>query len=82
MKKIAKSILLPLVGLFFLTCDTKSPLQADIKEEIKLKPNEKLINISWQDQILWVLTVDTTTNIRYFRANPKRTTWKGEVIIK
>ena len=37
------------------------------KEEIQLKPNEKLMNITWKESNMWVLTEDTVTKIKYFR---------------
>lgn len=50
--------------------------------EIQLKPNEKLINITWKDTDMWVLTKDTTTNISYFRESSSWGIWNGEIIIK
>ena len=52
------------------------------KEELKLKPNEKFINITWKENNLWVLTEDTLTNIKYFRESSSWGVWEGEIIVK
>ena len=52
------------------------------KEEISLKPNEKLINITWKESNMWVLTEDTTTHIKYFRESSSWGIWNGEIVIK
>jgi uncharacterized lipoprotein YehR (DUF1307 family) len=51
-------------------------------EELQLKPNEVLINITWKENNMWVLTEDTLTNIKYFRENSNWGVWEGEVIVK
>ena len=52
------------------------------KEEITLKANEKLINITWKESNMWLLTEDTLTNIKYFRENSAWGVWEGEIIVK
>jgi hypothetical protein len=51
-------------------------------EEVQLKPNEKLVNITWKESSLWILTEDTTTHIKYFREKSALGITEGEVIIK
>lgn len=51
-------------------------------EEIVLKPNEKLLNITWKEKDIWVLTEDTLTKVKYFRESSSFGIWQGEVIIK
>lgn len=51
-------------------------------QEIGLKPNEVLVNITWKDNDMWVLTKDTLTNVSYFRESSSFGVWNGEVIIK
>lgn len=51
-------------------------------EEMSLKPNEILINITWKGEDMWVLTEDTNTHIKYFRESSSWGIWNGEVIIK
>lgn len=50
--------------------------------EFELKPNEELINITWKDNQMWVLTRDTIANQFYFRESSSYGMWEGEVIIK
>ena len=52
------------------------------KEEITLKANEKLLNITWKETNMWVLTEDTLTHIKYFRENSSWGVWEGEIIVK
>ena len=51
-------------------------------ENVQLKPNEKLINITWKETNMWVLTEDTVTHVKYFRESSRFGIWEGEVIIK
>jgi hypothetical protein len=52
------------------------------KENIVLKPNEKLINITWKDNDMWVLTEDTLTHVNYFRESSSFGVFNGEITIK
>ena len=52
------------------------------KEEVILKKNEKLINITWKESDMWVLTEDTLTHVKYFRESSSWGIWNGEIIIK
>jgi len=47
----------------------------------KLKKNEVLINITWKDSDMWVLTEDTITHQKYFRESSSWGIWNGEVEI-
>ena len=52
------------------------------KEEIQLKPNEVLINVTWKESNMWVLTEDTLTHVKYFRENSNWGVFEGEIVIK
>lgn len=52
------------------------------KQEFALKPNEMLINVTWKDDDMWVLTKDTITNVQYFRESSSFGIWEGEIVIK
>ena len=51
-------------------------------EEIKLEKNEKFINITWKETNLWLITLDTTTNIYYAREKSSYGIWEGKITIK
>lgn len=51
-------------------------------EEITLKPNEKLLNVTWKDSDMWILTQDTLTGKSYFREKSSWGIWEGEIVIK
>jgi hypothetical protein len=48
---------------------------------LTLKANEKLLNITWKESNMWVLTEDTVTHIKYFRENSSWGVWEGEIIV-
>lgn len=50
-------------------------------EKIDLKPNEILVNVTWKNDQMWILTQDTITHINYFREKSSYGIWEGEVII-
>ena len=51
-------------------------------ENVQLKPNEVMINVTWKDDNLWILTKDTLTGVRYFRESSCWGVWEGEIIIE
>lgn len=50
-------------------------------ETIKLKPNEKFINITWKETSLWIITEDTLTNTIYCREKSSFGLMEGQIII-
>ena len=80
MKKI---IIIVLFTLLISSCTkNKRARSYGGTEEISLKPHEKLINITWKESNMWVLTQDTITKISYFRENSSFGLWEGEIIVK
>lgn len=51
------------------------------KEEINLEKNHKLLSVTWKENNLWILTVDTTTNINYFKEKSSRGIIEGQIIL-
>lgn len=51
-------------------------------ETVKLEPNEKLINITWKQDNLWIVVQDTVTNTFYAREKSSFGIVQGKVIIK
>ena len=81
---LTKAFFILLVMCCFLSSCTENQRAKNFggKEEIQLKPNEKLINITWKQSNMWVLTEDTLTHIKYFRENSDWGVWEGEIVIK
>jgi hypothetical protein len=50
-------------------------------EDIKLDPDEKFINISWQGDNLWVITQDTATGVYYAREKSSLGMMEGKLVI-
>jgi len=51
-------------------------------ETLTLKPNEKVLNVTWKDNEMWVCTQDTITRVVYFREKSSWGVMEGTVIIK
>lgn len=78
-------IILALCCVSFLTIGcTKNSRTRNLggKEEVSLKPNEKLMNVTWKENSMWMLTEDTVTHIQYFRESSSWGVWEGEITIK
>lgn len=79
MKKIA--VLLLIVSLVGCTANSRARNYGG-KEELQLEPDEILINITWKDSDMWVLTEDTIQHVKHFRESSSFGIWNGEVVIK
>jgi hypothetical protein len=51
-------------------------------EILTLKPNEKVLNVTWKDDEMWVCTQDTITGVVYFREKSSWGIIEGTVVIK
>lgn len=51
-------------------------------EEVSLKPNEVVVNVTWKDSEMWICTQDTTTSVTYFREKSAWGVMEGTVILK
>lgn len=52
------------------------------EEKVDLPPNNILINTTWKQDDLWILTKDTNTGIYYFREKSSWGIWNGKIVIK
>lgn len=80
---IMKNIFI-LLGVLLLTSCTSNQRARNWggQEEITLEPNEKLINMTWKQDNLWVLTEDTVSHVRYFRESSSFGLMEGQITIK
>ena len=82
-KQILKISFLLLTAVALTSCTENSRAKNwGGTEEISLKENEVLVNMTWKGENLWVQTTDTTTGISYFR---EKSSWgwiEGEIVIK
>ena len=51
-------------------------------EEVTLKPNEVVLNVTWKESEMWICTQDTTTGVTYFREKSAWGVMEGTVILK
>lgn len=78
-----KKLLITVLILLAISCtDNSRAKRFGGKEEIKLKPNEVLLTVTWKESNMWMLTKDTITGICYFREKSNFGVWEGEIIIK
>ena len=52
------------------------------KETVTLRENEVLVNATWKETNLWLLTKDTTTNEMFFREKSSYGLLEGEIQFK
>jgi hypothetical protein len=76
--------LLFIIGLVSLTACTENERARRFggTEEISLKPNEVVLNVTWKENEMWICTKDTTTNVVYFREKSSWGVMEGTVILK
>jgi hypothetical protein len=76
--------LLFIIGLVSLTACTENARARRFggTEEVSLKPNEVVLNVTWKDSEMWICTQDTVTNTTYFREKSAWGVMEGTVILK
>jgi hypothetical protein len=50
-------------------------------EEVDLKPNEVVLNVTWKEAEMWICTQDTVTGVTYFREKSAWGVMEGTVIL-
>ena len=80
MKKIL--LTLSLITLLYSCTDNQRAKNFGGTEEIQLKPNEVVLNVTWKETQMWICTKDTTTGIVYFREKSNWGVLEGTVILK
>lgn len=82
MKKLL-FLLAILTTICFTSCTENSRARTfGGKQTITLQPNERLINMTWKDHDLWLLTQDTLTGVQYFRENSSWGLLEGQITIE
>jgi hypothetical protein len=51
-------------------------------EEVELKKNEVVLNVTWKQEQMWICTKDTLTNKVYFREKSNWGMIEGTVVLK
>lgn len=76
-------ILLLTIALTVFSCtDNARARRFGGTEEISLKPNEVVLNVTWKENQMWICTKDTVTNVTYFREKSSWGVLEGTVIFK
>ena len=72
-----------IIGLLLMSCTSNTRARKwGGNEDIKLQPNEVLVNMTWKESSLWILTKDTISNTFYFREDSPYGVMEGQVTIK
>ncbi|MFY8004505.1 MAG: hypothetical protein ACOVNR_06655 [Chitinophagaceae bacterium] len=77
-----KSVLVVFIVLLIAGCSENSEGNLGKTRTIKLKPNEKLLQMTWKRNQLWVLTIDTIKQEYHFREHSNWGIREDEVIIE
>lgn len=79
-----KKLFVLLVGVIALASCTENERARRFggTEEVTLKPNEVVLNVTWKQNEMWICTQDTTTGITYFREKSAWGVMEGTVILK
>jgi hypothetical protein len=80
MKKIFYLIML---GTLFVSCtENQRAKNFGGTEEVRLKKNEILLNVTWKGDQMWICTKDTSTGTSYFREKSNWGVMEGTIILK
>ena len=80
MKKVILSVC---IGLTLISCtDNQLARRFGGTEEVELKPNEVVLNVTWKGDEMWICTRDTVMNVTYFREKSSWGVVEGTVILK
>ena len=79
-----KKTLITLLAIITLSSCTENQRARNFggTEEVSLKPNEIVLNVTWKQDQMWICTKDTVTNIVYFREKSNWGMLEGTVVLK
>ena len=79
-----KKIVILLIGVIAITSCTENQRAKHWggTEEIILKKNEIVLNVTWKESQMWICTRDTVTGVVYFREKSNWGVMEGTVILK
>lgn len=84
MKKIFLTLaFLVIVVISFTSCTQNQRAKRwGGKQTINLQSNERLVNMTWKDDNLWILTEDTIKHVFYFREQSSFGILEGQITVK
>jgi hypothetical protein len=79
-----KKTVIVLLGIIALSSCTENQRARSFggTEEVKLKPNEIVLNVTWKQDQMWICTKDTLTKTVYFREKSSWGMLEGAVVLK
>lgn len=83
MKIIISTLAVILAASMFSSCTANTRAKNwGGKETIEIKPNERVVNLTWKNDQLWILTEDTVTHQLHFREKSAWGLIEGEINFK
>lgn len=83
MKKVVLVVALIATGMKLNSCTEEARAKKFGGEfDLKLQPNEELINITWKNDDMWYLVKDKKTGAFTFKEHSSYGIWEGKVNIK
>ena len=79
-----KKTLITLLAIITLSSCTENQRARNFggTEEVSLKPNEIVLNVTWKQDQMWICTKDTLTKTVYFREKSSWGMLEGTVVLK
>jgi hypothetical protein len=78
-----KLIFITIAALSLVSCtDNVRARHFGGTEELQLKKNEVVLNVTWKESEMWICTKDTVTGIVYFREKSNWGVMEGTIILK
>jgi hypothetical protein len=79
-----KKTVIVLLGIIALSSCTENQRARNFggTEEVALKPNEIVLNVTWKQDQMWICTKDTVTKTVYFREKSSWGMLEGAVVLK
>lgn len=79
-----KKTIFAIIGIVSMASCTDNQIARNYggTEEVKLNPNEVVLNVTWKQDNMWICTKDTLTGIVYFREKSSWGLVEGSVIFK
>lgn len=81
MKKYLLLVALAILSVFSSCTDNQMARNYGGTEEVTLQPNHVLLNVTWKQDDMWIITRDTTTNISYVQEKSSWGLLEGTIVL-
>lgn len=81
MKKYLLLVALAISSVFSSCTDNQMARNYGGTEEVTLQDNHELLNVTWKQDDMWIITKDTTTNICYAQEKSSWGLLEGTIVL-